>query len=120
MIERIQKITDCEKLEKHTYKVDPSKRELMKLVKKDAIILKIAKTFVALCEYADFTSTRKKVKKAEAVAPILSHDTIPKKILKEPLVSLDSLQYHINIVLPESRDQAVYDAIFKSLRDHLG
>jgi hypothetical protein len=35
-------------------------------------------------------------------------------------VSLDSLQYHINIVLPESRDQAVYDAIFKSLRDHLG
>jgi hypothetical protein len=34
-------------------------------------------------------------------------------------IKLDSLQYHINIVLPESRDQAVYDAIFKSLRDHL-
>jgi hypothetical protein len=30
------------------------------------------------------------------------------------------LQYHINIVLPETRDQAVFDAIFKALRDHLG
>ena len=37
-----------------------------------------------------------------------------------PSLSMDALQYHINIVLPESRDQAVYDAIFKSLRDHLG
>ena len=35
-------------------------------------------------------------------------------------IGLDSLQYHINIVLPDTRDQAVYDAIFKSLRDHLG
>lgn len=35
-------------------------------------------------------------------------------------IKLQGLQYHINIVLPETRDQAVYDAIFKSLRDHLG
>ena len=35
-------------------------------------------------------------------------------------LDLGALQYHINIVLPDSRDQAVYDAIFKSLRDHLG
>jgi len=35
-------------------------------------------------------------------------------------VNLKALQYHINIVLPDTRDQAVYDAIFKSLRDHLG
>lgn len=35
-------------------------------------------------------------------------------------VTLESLQYHINIILPDTRDQAVYDAIFKSLRDHLG
>jgi hypothetical protein len=33
---------------------------------------------------------------------------------------LSGLQYHINIVLPETRDQAVFDAIFKALREHLG
>ena len=26
----------------------------------------------------------------------------------------------VNIVLPETRDQGVYDAIFRSLREHLG
>jgi hypothetical protein len=29
------------------------------------------------------------------------------------------LVYTINLQLPESRDQAVYDALFKSLRAHL-
>jgi hypothetical protein len=33
---------------------------------------------------------------------------------------VSGLQYHINIVLPDTRDQAVFDAIFKSMRDHLG
>jgi hypothetical protein len=39
----------------------------------------------------------------------------------EPLgkISVSALQYHVNIVLPDTRDQAVYDAIFKSLREHL-
>lgn len=41
------------------------------------------------------------------------------KMEKTRLLSIDSMQYHINIVLPESRDQAVYDAIFKSLKEHL-
>jgi hypothetical protein len=35
-------------------------------------------------------------------------------------IRVSGLQYHINIVLPETRDQAVFDAIFKSLREHLG
>ena len=35
-------------------------------------------------------------------------------------ITVSGLQYHINIVLPDTRDQAVYDAIFKSLREHLG
>lgn len=33
---------------------------------------------------------------------------------------LGDLVYNINIVLPESRDAAVYDALFKALREHLG
>lgn len=32
---------------------------------------------------------------------------------------IDSLNYRIEIVLPPSRDKAVYDAIFRSLKEHL-
>jgi Family of unknown function (DUF5343) len=87
--------------------------------KKDSLIGLIARTFTALCEYADFTVTspvQKPSEKKEEPIPSSEHKT---KSSPQKLVSLDSLQYHINIVLPESRDQAVYDAIFKSLRDHL-
>jgi hypothetical protein len=38
----------------------------------------------------------------------------------EGKVKIDGLVYNIQIVLPESRDQAVYDALFRSLREHLG
>lgn len=96
-------------------------RTLYAGTKKDSVIGKIAKTFSALCEYADFTSPLKKesVKKEEK-STVLNKEEQKETITQKPAVSLDSLQYHINIVLPESRDQAVYDAIFKSLRDHLG
>ena len=89
--------------------------------KKDSVIGKIAKTFTALCNYADFSITSKKEtgKKEDKISAV-TQEIQKDKINVEPSVSLDSLQYHINIVLPESRDQAVYDAIFKSLRDHLG
>jgi hypothetical protein len=33
---------------------------------------------------------------------------------------LGDFVYSVNIVLPESRDPAVYDALFKALREHLG
>ncbi|MDB9823259.1 DUF5343 domain-containing protein, partial [Deltaproteobacteria bacterium] len=96
-------------------------RTLYAGTKKDPVIGKIAKTFTALCEYADFTTPAKKeVSKKEDKKIEITKEEQQNKIPKKPSVSLDSLQYHINIVLPESRDQAVYDAIFKSLRDHLG
>lgn len=102
-------------------------RTLYKGTKKDTLINRIASTFTALCEYADFSSPRSaeaKDKTARQKAdekPAKDREPSPKTTpLPQGAVSLDSLQYHINIVLPESRDQAVYDAIFKSLRDHLG
>lgn len=94
-------------------------RTLYAGTKKDSLIGLIARTFTALCEYADFTvtaSVQKPIEKKEEVVATPDHKAKPPT---QKLVSLDSLQYHINIVLPESRDQAVYDAIFKSLRDHL-
>ena len=92
--------------------------------KNENLINRIAATFIALCEYADFTSTIKKdapVVRTENNTEKEKSNSIDIHGTNEPsTVKLGALQYHINIVLPESRDQAVYDAIFKSLRDHLG
>ena len=90
--------------------------------KKDNIISRIASTFTALCECADFSAPRPKdIQKKNKDAEMKKKDE--KKGEDKGLrkaVSLDSLQYHINIVLPETRDQGVYDAILKSLKEHLG
>ena len=98
---------------------------LYKGAKKDNVLGRIASTFTALCEYGDFSATSKPTtdktaaeEKSKETEKDKTTETKEKTI--ESSLSLDSLQYHINIVLPESRDQAVYDAIFKSLRDHLG
>ena len=95
--------------------------------KTDLVVGNIAKTFTALCEYADFskplqskaipTPEPEKSQKSEAKVEKAPAESIRSV---EGAIRLESLQYHINIVLPESRDQSVYDAIFKSLREHLG
>lgn len=90
--------------------------------KPDSALGSIAKTFVSLCQIADFSAgainsasiPEKSEEKGEE-----RPETTPAFSKSDNSISLGSLQYHINIVLPESRDQAVYDAIFKSLRDHL-
>lgn len=98
--------------------------------KTDLVIGNIAKTFRALCDLADFsgvTTTRQERRPAEdsgevpqaeheIPTPRYSHEEAP----PSGKIKVSGLQYHINIVLPETRDQAVFDAIFKSLRDHLG
>ena len=91
--------------------------------KTDNVIDRIARTFSALCEYADFSTAT-----ALPTPPDSSKkkEELPPKGIDRGIqtvggaISLDSLQYHINIVLPDTRDQAVYDAIFRSLREHLG
>ncbi len=93
--------------------------------KTDNVIDRIAKTFTSLCEYADFSKATSVVKKEGEEKPKETKEEGQKRLDRGittvgGAVSLDSLQYHINIVLPESRDQAVYDAIFRSLREHLG
>jgi hypothetical protein len=93
--------------------------------KTDTVIDRIAKTFSALCEYADFSSPAAEAKPSEEDKTRKKEEQQQKKPDRSiqtvaGAVSLDSLQYHINIVLPETREQAVYDAIFRSLREHLG
>jgi hypothetical protein len=100
--------------------------------KTDLVIGNIAKTFKALCEYADFSAqlagpieppvTEPTVKSAAAVESDkpMARDTGERTRAALAKITVSGLQYHINIVLPDTRDQAVYDAIFKSLREHLG
>jgi len=92
--------------------------------KEDNILALMAKTFKTLCDYADWSKPT--VKKPETKpdlkeTPVIDH---PKEInLTQPdpekKGAKPSLHYNIQIHLPETRDTAVYDAIFKSLKEHL-
>jgi|WetSurMetagenome_2_1015567.scaffolds.fasta_scaffold124122_1 hypothetical protein len=112
--------------EAHKLTTDEVKNKLRTLYaggKKDSAITSIAKTFSALCEIADFESQpfQKKITPPEEKTEIKDkHEDKKTKIDLDKKIKIEGLQYHINIVLPESRDQAVYDAIFKSLTEHLG
>ena len=99
--------------------------------KTNLVIGKIAKTFKALCDYADFSTPvlPKKLPTGEVssqpVNEVKDEQPVGKTKQESTLehlkaLQVSALQYHINIVLPDTRDQAVYDAIFKSLREHLG
>lgn len=94
--------------------------------KSDPVLTKMAATFVALCKEADFATppaTRKDAEPSEAeegpqetaaataVAPESDADPVRRHSF--------ALAYNIHIELPAVRDQFVYDAIFKSLRDNL-
>jgi len=120
--------SDLFTINKEAYKMSTEEvknkfRTLYAGTKSEDTLQRIASTFTALCEYADFTSTIKNdvpITKIEKIDENKMNNDNQQEKNASSSIKLNSLQYHINIVLPESRDQAVYDAIFKSLRDHLG
>ena len=98
--------------------------------KTDLVIGLVAKTFRALCDYADFSGTTPARKERPEAEDVEEQTRVEREAVQRPThedaplpsgkIKVSGLQYHINIVLPDTRDQAVFDAIFKSLRDHLG
>jgi hypothetical protein len=88
----------------------------------DKVIGQMASTFRALVEIADFSAVNQQ-------SPIAKHDEEPAvddrptpQLPLEgavPVRQLGGLVYNINLHLPESRDPAVYDALFRSLTVHL-
>ena len=86
----------------------------------DAVLDKMAMTFTALVKLGDFQPTL-----AASSAPTTqdmrnNEEQVEKKSPNEhATLKLGGLVYNIQIVLPESRDPAVYDALFQSLRRHL-
>lgn len=94
--------------------------------KSDNVIHNMASTFLALCEEADWTKSmpEKPVTESESVK-------VDEKPREEQINDVDlsptfkteggkmQLHYNIQLILPNSRDQAVFDALFTSLKKHL-
>ena len=91
----------------------------------DAVLEKMATTFTSLSGLADFDAYRKAKKVEPPPPPPPPPPETPKtelqdtKRLQHPKRGDLQLTYAIHLNLPESRDPAVYDALFRSLREHL-
>jgi hypothetical protein len=92
----------------------------------DKVLHLIANTFIALVGYAEWNNytdkktgdKKEKVEKKENVLPPTQEDTEEENGMGGKLQNTQ-LHYNIQIHLPESRDPAVYDSLFKSLKKHL-
>lgn len=91
--------------------------------KSEKVLSLMANTFKALCDYADWTKIRNKKEQTVIPEDKQSEDKNREEISdlgKKDLKPLHTqLHYNIQIHLPETRDPAVYDAIFRSLKEHL-
>lgn len=105
----------------------------------ESVITKMAMTFAQLCKLADFTtvSARSQAPAAnqseevEATSGSKSDEEMhmvntatdsaaADKTRSDRLRFTGGLHYNIQLILPESRDPKVYDALFRSLKEHLG
>lgn len=91
------------------------------------VLDKMAATFTALVGLADFKASRSNIpapthNPADPERNEQTPDESPKDRggMDNRGLQFPSLVYNIQLVLPESRDPAVYDAFFTSLRKHLG
>ena len=104
-------------------------KTLTRGAKSEAVLTKMAMTFVSLCKLANFKSPsatpkpkplekKPELKKKEETEkkPTSPDDGIEQTIGKKK--SFD-LAYNIHIELPATRDQAVYDSIFRSIKEHI-
>ena len=97
--------------------------------KSDDILRLMTKTFKGLCELGDFNHSNNLVKQDPKIEiqedkhnernyniPNYDHQNLSSLVNKS--ISTE-LHYNIQIHLPETKDIAVYDAIFESLKKHL-
>jgi len=96
------------------------------------VINLMANTFKALVDYAEWSAEQNKPEKKNnepqhdvsqptptTVSPPIITDEYEATDVPNKSFGETQLHYNIQIHLPESRDQAVYDVLFKSLRKHL-
>ena len=84
----------------------------------DTVAGLMTKTFYALLDLADLNNTE--VPKLEAKETLTKSDEdVIQSVVKSKSNSAIGLHYNIQIHLPATKDVEVYNAIFKSLKDHL-
>jgi hypothetical protein len=94
----------------------------------DGVVGKMATTFLALAKHADFAApqTAPRDDRAETVdeeayeaAPDTDRRRPPPPPVTPGELRLGGLVYNIELHLPDSRDPAVYEALFRALKTHL-
>lgn len=84
----------------------------------DSVLDKMASTFKSLSQHADFSAAGNAtiVEPVAPKAPVFNEEEPTHSAGR---VTLGGLVYNIQLILPADRDQAVYDALFRSLKEHL-
>lgn len=86
----------------------------------DTVASLMSKTFFALLELADLNESNKLgTKKQDEPKDNIPEEKTETSSVKQKLHSNVGLHYNIQIHLPATKDVEVYNAIFKSLKDHL-
>lgn len=89
----------------------------------DVVLGNMAATFLALASLADFKSPRNKhnASNEASASDAEQSNGAPNTVFPDAQknVKLGGLVYNIQIVLPETRDPKVYDALFRSLKEHI-
>lgn len=107
----------------HALSADDVKNKLKTLTegkKSEKVIQLMANTFIELCKLAEWRKTESH-KEEPTVVTSKPQQQAEDQILEGHTGKAKNLPLHYNIQihLPESRDPAVYDAIFRSLKQHL-
>lgn len=109
-----------------TLSIDDVKNKLKTLTqgqKTEKVISLMAMTFSALCSIADWNVKEKKMKitdiPSKEMEKIQNIKSVDEKIISNSKKEKLELHYDIQIHLPETRDESVYDAIFSSMKKHL-
>ncbi len=110
-------------------------KTLLQGSKSDGVVKNMAMTFVELCKLANFDESIEEVSESEPADDELEEtDPVSTVPLPNPILTQSSdrshvggglgirqlgLSYDIHLHLPASRDAAVYEVLFKSLKEHL-
>lgn len=90
-------------------------KTLLGVKEDDAVVPNVAGTFIELCKLADFGGAEKTVPKKETSSQ--EHPLLPKPEYMQPREI--GISYTINLNLPATTDIEVFNAIFKSLKEHI-
>ncbi|MBI3150777.1 MAG: DUF5343 domain-containing protein [Chloroflexi bacterium] len=87
--------------------------------KTDTVLDDMAQTFVALCALADWKIPPSAPTQEVVETESQNNESSQSVVSQIQSLPIGQLCYNIQIILPATRDTAVYDALFKSLKEHL-